>query len=58
MYFFNRGDTMKMFLFCSFILFASALCAPISAMAQSSLGTQGSSADFVLVKGGTGFLLT
>jgi formylglycine-generating enzyme required for sulfatase activity len=53
MYFFKEGKNMKTLLLCSCALFASALCAPVSAMAQSSLGTQGSSADFVLVKGGT-----
>jgi formylglycine-generating enzyme required for sulfatase activity len=38
---------MKTLLFCSFTLFASALCAPVSAMAQSRFPD-----DFVLVKGG------
>jgi formylglycine-generating enzyme required for sulfatase activity len=38
---------MKTLLLCSFALFAA-----VSAMAQSRLGTQGSSDDFVLIKGG------
>ena len=44
---------MKTLFLFSFALFASAFFAPVSAMAQSSLGTQGSSNDFVLNKGGT-----
>jgi formylglycine-generating enzyme required for sulfatase activity len=44
---------MKTLLVFSCALFASAFCAPVSIMAQSRLGTQGSSDDFILVRGST-----
>ena len=44
---------MKTLFLFSFALFASAFFAPVSAMAQNRLGTQGSSDEFVLIKGGT-----